>query len=147
MNNIELKSNETYVSESQLKNLSLNVKRESYYPVNTILDFTGEVQFIKKISSADRDFLVFVAKKNDKESRIPASMILRRPFDSDKAKALDKNDFMRSISTLDGNIGANLWTLLKGKKIKVTELVDIVERPYNESNERPIKYSIFEYFE
>ena len=141
----ELKNNEQFLSESQLNALSLNEKRTSYYPINTVLDFTGNVTFIKKTSSAGRDFLVFGAVKNGKESRIPASMILRQPFDPDKAKTLAQTELMRQIQNLDDNQGPALWNLIKGRKIKVINVVAVKETPFGESAERDVKYSIFDY--
>lgn len=142
---IELKNNEQLLSESQLSTLSLNEKRSSYYPINTVLDFTGNVTFIKKTSSAGRDFLVFGAMKNGKESRIPASMILRQPFDPEKGKVLAQTELMRKIQSLDDNQGPALWNLIKGRKIKVINVIPVKETPFGETAERDVRYSIFDY--
>ncbi len=73
-------------------------------------------------------------------------MILRQPFDAQEREKLSKNQLMRDILALpDGNPALGLWKLLKGKRIKVTELVDCKEIPFGESSERLIKYSIFDY--
>lgn len=140
---IQPKNGEVVLQENELRTLSLNEKRSSYYPINTVLDFTGNVGFIKKTSSAGRDFLVLVALKNDKEARIPASMILRQPFDSENTSVLEKNELMRQILKCEN--ASDLWNIIKGRKIKVTEMVEVQEVPFGEKEKRAVKYSIFDF--
>lgn len=136
-----LKEGERILSAQELATVSANERRSSFFPVNTILDFTGDVKFIGYLSSAGRQLVKFGdMKKNDREASLPASMLMRVPFQN--AEAIAKTEFQKQLNACEN--ASDLWNLIKGKTLKVVEIVTVQEVPYGKETAQDVKYSVFD---
>ena len=139
--NYTLKNGESILSEAELTTVNANERRSSFLPVNTVLDFTGDVKLIGYVSTAGRPLVKLAGVlKNGKETVLPLSMIMRVPFQN--ADALAKNDFQKSLNAADN--AAACWQLLKGRKIRVSEIVTVSEVPYGKDTPTDVRYSVFD---
>lgn len=136
-----LKEGERILSAQELATVSANERRSSFFPINTTLDFTGDVKFIGYVSSAGRQLVKFGdMKKNNRETSIPASMLMRVPFQN--ADAVAKTDFQKQLNACEN--ASDLWNLIKGKVLKVVEIVTVSEVPYGKEVAQDVKYSVFD---
>ncbi len=142
--NYQIKEGERILTEQELATVSANERRASYYPKDTVLDFTGEIRFVGYQSSKGKALVKFDGvQKNGQPAGapIPASMLMRTPFQ--RADALEKTEFQKQLNACPT---ANaLWQLIKGRKIKVAEVVTVSEVPFGEDKARDIKYSVWDY--
>lgn len=136
-----LKEGERVLGENELRSISANERRTSYFPVKTDFDFTVDFSAIAYKSSANRELVKFAdCLKNGKISTVPASMLMRVPFQN--ADAIAKTEFQKQLNAC--NNAFELYSLIKGKRIKVVEIVTVSEVPYGESSPRDVKYSVFD---
>ena len=136
-----LKEGERILSAQELATVSANERRSSFFPINTILDFTGDVKFIGYLSSAGRQLVKFGdMKKNDREASLPASMLMRVPFQN--AEAIAKTEFQKQLNACEN--ANDHWNLIKGKVLKVVEIVTVQEVPYGKETAQDVKYSVFD---
>lgn len=142
--NYQTKEGERILTESELATVSANERRASYYPINTTLNFKGEIRFIGYQSSKGRPLIKFDGvEKNGAPAGapIPAGMLMRTPFI--KSEVLEKTDFQKKLNACPT---ANaVWQLIKGHIIKVVEVATVSEVPFGEDKPRDVKYSIWDY--
>ena len=136
-----LKDGERILQEQELATVSANERRTQYFPKGTEFDFTGQIRLIGYKSSQGRDLVKFAdVLKNGKLSVVPATMLMRVPFQN--ADAIAKTEFQKSLNSV--NNASELWTLIKGRKIRVVDIVTVSEVPYGETAPRDVKYSVFD---
>ena len=68
-------------------------------------------------------------------------MLMRVPFQN--ADAIAKTDLQKKLNSC--NNASELWSLIKGRKIRVVAVVSVSEVPYGETAPREVKYSVFDY--
>lgn len=136
-----LKQGERELSEVELRSISANERRTSFFPINTEFDFTVDFKAIGYESSSKKTLAKFVdCLKNGKVSTVPASMLMRIPFN--KPEEIARNDFQKALNACAH--AGELYDLIKGKKIRVVEIVTVKEVPYGETAPRDVKYSVFD---
>ena len=149
-----IKNGETVLAESDLEKVVFNERSCSYFPVGTRFQFTDIVKLIGKLTDAGRNYLKFAdllkstPNGDPKETTLSASMFLRRPFESEDAKALKGHSSLQDeiLKASDSsNPGKALWPLLKGRTVVVKELVLAKDRPYGETSKIEMPFSIFDY--
>ena len=135
------KTGERILSESELVTVSANERRSSYYPVGTEFDFSVPIQLIGYESSAKRPLVKFAGVfKNGKETTVPATMIMRVPFQN--AEVIEKTEFQKQLNACTN--AKAVWDLIKGRKVRVSDIVTVSEKPYGEDTARDVKYSVFD---
>ena len=136
-----IKEGERILGENELRSISANERRTSYFPLNTEFDFTVDFQPIGYKSSNQKDLVKFAdCLKNGKTSVVRASMLMRTPFNN--ADAIAKTDFQKQLNACQNAF--DLYNLIKGKKFRVVEIVTVSEVHYGETEPRDEKYSVFD---
>lgn len=149
-----IKNGERVLSENDLATVVLNERSSSFFPQGTKFTFGESVKLIVKTTDAGRNYLKFAdllkstPNGEPKETTLSASMFLRRPFESDDAKALEGHSSLQDqiLKASDSaNPGKDLWPLLKGRTIVVKELVTAKDRPFGQTDKVDMLFSIFDY--
>lgn len=149
---LNLKAGETLLTEEQLANHRFNERSANRYAVNTVLDFTN-VQYAVK-TTKNGDFLIFFGTKINAEGvrtedyRIPASMILRAPWNEKNREALRGHTALQDqiLDCLTAtNPGLALKNLLKGKRIRVVKNVTAKDTPFGKTAEEDMDFNIFDW--
>ena len=136
-----LKEGERVLGENELRSISANERRTSFFPTNTEFDFTVNFSAVEYKSSANRPLVKFAdCLKNGKVCTVPASMLMRIPFQN--AEAIAKTEFQKQLNACQNAF--DLYNLIKGKKIRVVDIVTVSEVPYGENSPRDVKYSVFD---
>lgn len=152
-NQSDLKSGERLLTESDVNTTTLNERAQQRYAQNTILDFTGNVQYIAKKTNRGEN-LIFIAKKiasdghETLDARIPATMVLRAPWQEDDRKPLEnttacERDILACLK--DPNPGKALKDLLKGRRIKAVYDIDCQDTPYGKTAKEAVKFNVFDW--
>ena len=153
MQNEDLKTGERFLTESEVDATTLNERAQQRYAVNTVLDFTGNIQYIAKKTNRGEN-LIFVAKKiasdgrETLDARIPATMLLRAPWQEDDRKPLaDTTALERDILAClkEANPGKALKNLVKNKRIKVVRDVECQDIPYGKTEKQAVAFNVFDY--
>ena len=153
LNQSDLKTGERLLTEEEVEKTTLNERAQQRYAQNTILDFSGSVQYIAKKTNRGEN-LVFVARKiagdgkTTEDARIPATMVLRAPWVEDDRKPLEnttacERDILACLKA--DNPGKALKNLLKGKRIKVLYDVSCQDTPYGKSAKESVQFNVFDW--
>ena len=67
-------------------------------------------------------------------------MLMRVPFQN--AEAIAKTEFQKQLNACEN--ASDLWNLIKGKVLKVVEIVTVQEVPYGKETAQDVKYSVFD---
>lgn len=136
-----LKEGERVLGENELRSISANERRQSYFSKDTDFDFTVDFKPVEYKSTANRPLVKFAdCLKNGKQSIVPASMLMRIPFQN--AEAIAKTEFQKQLNACQNAF--DLYNLIKGKKIRVVDVITVSEVPYGETAPRDVKYSVFD---
>ena len=75
-------------------------------------------------------------------------MLLRAPFLEDNRKPLEGKTKLQDallVAKKSTNPGLEVWSLLKGKTIIVSEDVEALDRPFGKDAEETVRFNIFDY--
>ena len=149
----EPKTGESFISENDLATLCFNERSKSHFAENTVFDFNG-CKLVQKISNGNA-YLKFADMKKKaptatefSDATISASMFLRCPFNKDNRGPLTgisglQDSILKAVDS--PNPGNELWSLIKGRRIKVVKVVKAKDRPFGSDTEAEMSFSVFDY--
>lgn len=135
------KDGERFVSDEELTRVSPNERRVTYFSENTVFDF-GQARCVVYQSSKGRDLCKIVdCLKDGKEHALPMSMLMAVPFQQEAA--LEITDFQKRLNACQN--AAEVWNLVRGRRIKVVKVVEPSIVRYGETEPRPTKFSVWDW--
>ena len=156
-NESNLRPGERLLQEAEVDNLTFNERSQQRYAINTVIDLTGNTLYVAKPTNRG-DNLTFITRKIagfgtpsqkvTEESRVPAGMILRCPFeDTDRQPLLSTTECERAILACwnETSPGTALKKLLKGRRIKVVYDIECQDKPYGKDAKEAVKFNVWDW--